>query len=430
MTIEELRRKRAEVNAQIQELADIENEKGSLDEEQLKSFDALTAEFDQLTASITRKEAAERANATTATPVQSVGTAAPAISIKPELQQYPGASFARLAMSIAAGKGDLGLATKFARGEIGDEGVAMAVETTANSGGSLVPQNMHDEIIELLRPRTVVRALGARTMPLPNGNLSLPRMSSGATSSYVGEGDDTLASEGSTDDVALNAKTMITLVPISNQLIGRAGFQVEQIFLNDALASMAVREDKAFLRDTGANDTPTGFGKVCLDEGRIVDWTGTVDLATIDAYLDSLILTLMNSDSMLVNPGWALSPRSYMKLFGLRDGNGNKVYPEMAQGQLKGWPVKHTTTIPTNLDTSTAGNNNETEIYFADWNDVVIGESDMMSIAFSNEAAYKDSGGNMVSAFSRNQSLIRVVKEHDVGFRHPEGLVMGAEIVW
>ena len=27
-----------------------------------------------------------------------------------------------------------------------------------------------------------------------------------------------------------------------------------------------------------------------------------------------------------------------MKLFGLRDGNGNKVYPEMAQGMLKGYP--------------------------------------------------------------------------------------------
>ena len=138
----------------------------------------------------------------------------------------------------------------------------------------------------------------------------------------------------------------------------------------------------------------------------------------------------MNSDSLLVAPGWALAPRSYMKLFGLRDGNGNKVYPEMAQGQLKGWPIKHTTTIPTNLDTSGNATNNETEIYFADWNDVVIGESDMMAIAFSNEAAYKDAGGNMVSAFSRNQSLIRVVKEHDVGFRHPEGLVLGAEITW
>ncbi|MCE8042441.1 phage major capsid protein [Halomonas daqingensis] len=428
--IEELRRQRAEVNAKVQELAQLEAENGELSEEQLQQFEELATQFEELNTRLERAERMERMNAASAKPVATFGRNTPAVHVKPELKQYTGAKVARMAMAVAAGKGDLDLAVKFAQSEIGDPEVVMAVETSANSGGSLVPQNLHDEIIELLRPRTVVRALGAQTMPLPNGNLSIPRMASGATSGYVGEGADVLASEASTDDVKLNAKTMITLVPMSNQLIGRAGFQVEQLFLNDMLASMAVREDKAFLRDDGTNDTPTGFAPTCVDEGRVVAWSGSVDLAGIDAYLDSLVLKLMESDSLLITPGWALSPRSYMKLFGLRDGNGNKVYPEMANGELKGWPIKHTTTIPVNLDTSGAVNNNESEIYFADWNDVVIGESDMMTIDFSREATYKDAQGNLVSAFARNQSLIRVVKEHDVAFRHPEGLVIGTEVPW
>ncbi|SES12425.1 phage major capsid protein, HK97 family [Vreelandella subterranea] len=429
--IEELRRKRAEINAQVQALAAVETENGELNEEQLAEFDKLAAEFDKLSASLTRAESIERMNAAASEAVPAFGGGqAPAVHTKPELKQYPGAKVARMAMAVAAGKGDMQLASKFASGEIGDADVAMAIDTSSASGGSLIPQNMHDEVIELLRPRTVVRGLGAQTMPLPNGNLSIPRMASGATSSYVGEGSDVLASEGSTNDVALQAKTMITLVPMSNQLIGRAGFNVEQMFLNDMIASMAVREDKAFLRDTGTSDTPTGFAKICQDEGRVVPWSGTVDMAGIDEYLDALILTLMESDSLLIAPGWALAPRTYMKLAGLRDGNGNKVYPEMAQGELKGWPIKHTTTIPNNLDTSGATNNNETEIFFADWNDVVIGESDMMTIDFSREATYKDAGDNLVSAFSRNQSLLRMVKEHDIAFRHPEGLVLGTEVPW
>ena len=428
--IEELRRQRAEVNAKVQELAQLEAENGELSEEQLQQFEELATQFDDLNTRLERAERMERMNAASAKPVTTFGRITPAVHVKPELKQYTGAKVARMAMAVAAGKGDMDLAVKFAQNEIGDPEVVMAVETSANSGGSLVPQNLHDEVIELLRPRTVVRALGAQTMPLPNGNLSIPRMASGATSGYVGEGSDVLATEASTDDVKLNAKTMITLVPMSNQLIGRAGFQVEQLFLNDMLASMAVREDKAFLRDDGTNDTPTGFAPTCVDEGRVVAWSGTADLAGIDAYLDSLVLKLMESDSLLITPGWALSPRSYMKLFGLRDGNGNKVYPEMANGELKGWPIKHTTTIPVNLDTSGAENNNESEIYFADWNDVVIGESDMMTIDFSREATYKDAQGNLVSAFARNQSLIRVVKEHDVAFRHPEGLVIGTEVPW
>ena len=423
--IEELRRKRAEVNQKVQALAAAEQESGELTEEQLTEFDALKAEFDQLSAKMERAEAIERMQAATAQPVSPVSKA-PSVHTKPELKQYPGASAARMVMSIAAGGGNLTDAVKFARNEIGDLDVAMAMETGGGSAGALVPENMHDEIIELLRPRTVVRTLGAQNVPLPNGNLSMPRMTSGASAGYVGEGNDVLASEGTTDDVNLSAKTMITLVPMSNQLIGRAGFRIEQIVLNDMINAMAVREDKAFLRDDGTSNTPTGFKKTATDASRTSAWSGTADLATIDAYLDGLILTLMNSDSMLLRPGWALSPRSYMKLFGLRDGNGNKVYPELAQGQLKGFPVQHTTTIPTNLGAGT----NESEIYFADWNDVVIGEQENMSVDFSREATYKDSGGNLVSAFSRNQSVVRVVAEHDIGFRHPEGLVLGTGVTW
>jgi HK97 family phage major capsid protein len=423
--IEELRRKRAEVSQKVQDLAAAEQETGDLTVEQLTEFDGLKAEFDQLTTKMERAELTERMHAAAAQPV-SAGRQAPAVHIKPELKQYPGASAARMVMSIAAGGGNLGDAVKFARNEIGDMDVAMAMETGGGSAGALVPDNMHDEIIELLRPRTVVRQLGSQNVPLPNGNLSMPRMASGASSGYVGEGNDVLASEGTTDDVNLSAKTMITLVPMSNQLIGRAGFRIEQIVLNDMINSMAVREDKAFLRDDGTSNTPTGFKKTATDASRTSAWSGTADLNTIDAYLDGLILTLMNSDSLLIQPGWAMAPRTYMKLFGLRDGNGNKVYPELAQGLLKGYPVQHTTTIPTNLGTGT----NESEIYFADWNDVVIGEQENMKVDFSREATYKDSGGNLVSAFSRNQSVVRVVAEHDIGFRHPEGLVLGTGVTW
>ncbi|WOQ12517.1 phage major capsid protein [Aeromonas media] len=425
-TIETLRRERGEIVAQITAMADIEKQGGALSAEQLSEFTSLESKVAEISAQISRLETAERLAAQQAVPVQASTKGAPAVHVKAELKQYPGAGMARLAMAVAAGKGDMQLAEQFAAKEIGDAGIAMVISTAAGSGGALIPENLHSEVIELLRPRTIVRKLGARPLPLPNGNLSMPRLSGGATSGYVGEGIDAKATGGSTDDVKLSAKTMITLVPLSNQLIGFAGYNVEQLVLGDMIAAMSVREDKAFLRDDGSNNTPTGFKKVATDAGRTVAWTGTADLATIDAYLDSLMLMLMNSDSMMINPGWGMSPRSWMKLFGLRDGNGNKVYPEMAQGLLKGYPIAHTNTIPVNLGAGT----NQTEIYFADWNDVVIGEQDNMTIDFSREATYVDAAGELVSAFARNQSLIRLVCNHDVGFRHTEGMVLGTAVTW
>lgn len=421
--IEELRRKRAEINAQVQLLATTDAE-GTLSAEQLASFESLSAEFESLSSQIGRLESAERMNAAHAKPVSKNTSAA--VHTKKEADQYQGAAFARVAMSIAASKGDLEGAARFASDTIGDSDVSMAIETSAGSGGALVPQNTAMEVIELLRNRTIVRRLGARSVPLPNGNMTLPRMSGGSTSTYVGEGSDVLASNPDLDDVKLSAKTMITLVPISNQLIGQAGRNVESLILQDMIASMAVREDKAFLRDDGSASTPTGFKKTAELASRTVPWSGVASLATIDAFLDSLILKLMESNSMMITPGWGLSPRTYMKLFGLRDGNGNKVYPEMATGLLKGFPIQHTNTIPSNLGTGT----NESEIYFADFNDVLIGESGNFSIDFSREATYKDAEGNLISAFSRNQSLIRVVTDHDIGFRHPEGLALGTAVTW
>ena len=67
-----------------------------------------------------------------------------------------------------------------------------------------------NEVIELLSDRTIVRKLGARSVPLPNGNLALPRSAGGgATASYTGEGKDAKTSESKFDDVKLSAKTMI-----------------------------------------------------------------------------------------------------------------------------------------------------------------------------------------------------------------------------
>ena len=46
------------------------------------------------------------------------------------------------------------------------------------------------------------------------------------------------------------------------------------------------------------------------------------------------------------------------------------------------------------------------------------------------EATYVDAAGELVSAFARNQSLIRLVCNHDVGFRHTEGMVLGTAVTW
>ncbi|WP_421655777.1 phage major capsid protein [Klebsiella pneumoniae] len=334
--IEELRRKRAGINEQVQALATIDASGSTLTAEQLTEFANLQQQFTDISAKIERLEAAERAAALVAKPVKATQQA-PGIIVKQEPKQYTGAGMTRLVMSVAAGAGNLQDAAKFASEELNDQSVSMAISTAAASGGVLIPQNLHSEVIELLSDRTIVRKLGARPVPLPNGNMTLPRVAGGATASYTGENKDAKTSETRFDDVKLTAKTLIAMVPISNALIGRAGFNVEQLVLQDILTAISVREDKAFMRDDGTGDTPIGMKARATQWNRLLPWEAdaAINLNTVDEYLDKIILMAMDGNSNMISSGWGMSNRTYMKLFGLRDGNGNKVYPEMAQGLLK-----------------------------------------------------------------------------------------------
>lgn len=423
MTIQQLIEACNSKRQQIKDLAAIEAKDGQLTAEQLTQFDTISKGLSDDEARLNRAKAAEALTIEQAQPI--VSATAPAIHVKSAPADYPGAKIARFGMAIAAGKGNLADAEKFAKTELRDNDVAMAVSTAEGSGGALIPENLSSDFIELLRPKSIVRNLGARTIPLVNGNVTIPRHTGGAISGYKAENVPRNAENQTLDDVKLSAKTQMTIVPISNELIGRAGRNVESIFLNDMLAATATRQDKAFIRDDGTNNTPKGMRPTAVDGGRIKEFTGDkADIQVVDMYLDSLVLTLEESDSAMVTPGWGLSPRTAMYLYGLRDGNGNKVYPEMAQGMLKGYPFGKTTNIPVNLGTGLAFS----EIYFADFNDVLIGESDTMTIDFSREATYNDASGNLISAYSANQSVLRLVTANDIGFRHIEGLVVGTDI--
>lgn len=129
---------------------------------------------------------------------------------------------------------------------------------------------------------------------------------------------------------------------------------------------------------------------------------------------------LMASDSKMGHAGLGLWSPHLGRLFGLRDGNGNKVYPEMSQGLLKGYPIAHTNTIPSNLG---AGTQLSQEIYFADWRECWCRSVSRTTLTmdFSTEATYVDTNRSLVSAFARNQSLIRLVGNHDVGLKSPRG---------
>jgi HK97 family phage major capsid protein len=129
----------------------------------------------------------------------------------------------------------------------------------------------------------------------------------------------------------------------------------------------------------------------------------------------------------MLRPGWMMSVRTEQYLLTKQTATGTFAFrDEMLRGTLWGWPYGVTTQI---LDTGGVGSN-ESEVYLVDFADVIIGESLNLLIDVSMEAAYEDTAGNVESAFSRDQTVVRAIQEHDIGMRHDFSAAYLSGVTW
>lgn len=440
--INELRSERAAINDRVQALAKVEGENGALTAEQQAEFAELQSKFEGLSAHIDRLEAAERMAAASAVPVSQPTASNPRTEAaatdpaQPKEPEAKGSGMAKMVVALAAAQGNQQLAANIAleRG-YGEHIAASLNKLTTGAGGVLVPTNLSREVIELLRPKSVVRKLGTRGVPLNNGNLTIPRLKGGAVVSYIGSDSDVPVTQQEFDDLKLSAKKLAALVPISNDLLAASASSpnVDGIVVGDLTSALSAREDKAFIRDDGNSNTPKGL-RYWAPIANVFAATnsGTPTLSQVDTDLNKALFKLENANANMSSVGWIMNPRTFRYLASLRDGNGNKAYPELDQGYLKGYQVGMTTQVPANLTvgTGSTATTDGSEIYLADFGDCFIGEDEQLLIDYSKEATYKDGSGNVISAFQRDQTLIRVIAKHDFGPRHVESVVVLKDVRW
>ena len=319
-------------------------------------------------------------------------------------------------------------AAEFIFNRFKDREVATAIKALNYSvvaeGGALIPQDFMAELIELLRAATVVRGASPMTIGMPMGNMTLPRLAGGATAGYQGELDDIALTQEVFDDLNLSAKKLTAMVPVSNDLIRRAPIGVEEVVRDDLIQTLARREDLAFIRGDGTGKSPVGWRTLVLPENLV-----TIAGATLDNVVDglsALMLILVNGMSRMIRPHWFMNPATLRFIATRRDSVGSFYYKdEIASGQLEGIPWSYTQQIPANL-----GGGTQSEIYLVDMADTVIADTLNVLVDASDVAAYYGTDGAVVSAFQRDQTLFRVISEHDFNMRHLQSLAIGLTTAW
>ncbi len=304
-------------------------------------------------------------------------------------------------------------AAEIAKAE-GADYIAKAMSSTdLTAGGALVPQEFSAAIIAELGAKAVLRKAGPKIMPLLNGSMILPAITTAPTSSYVTENSNITSTDAVTGDIQLVGKHLACVTPFSNQLLSRGGPAAERALIDSVVRSMSRKEDVVFIRSLGVSGEPKGLRYWAQDQAatNIIAANGTVSLANTLIDLGKIELALDNNNIDGDNLVWFFAPRTRNYLMNTAQTTTGETpfRNEMSTGKLYGKPFFTTTQIPVNL----GGATNESEIYLVDMSSVVLGEEDSMRIDFSKEATYYDGSANQ-SAFAKNQSVVRALSSHDL----------------
>lgn len=353
-----------------------------------------------------------------------VKMAAQRVNAPPKPDSEKGLMFARQARAMALGKGDPERAkfeVKRAWGE--SDPVLKGLDETiriknlsvssAESAGNIVIPEYSQEWIDLLRNRAVVRSF-ARTMPMGRGAITMRKQLSAGTAYYVGEAQNITKSDQTVGKFTLSYKKLAALTVVSNDLLRQAGPEADRFVRDDLLAIAALREDLAFLRGDGTEYTPRG----------ILNWTDATHksnqtattLAGYDADLALMIRSLEQANIPLTEQNGVFigAPRTKWGLYKLAAGTDTGVRPYrtwVENGRLMGYRALTTNQVPITVGGSSS------ELYFVHADSCIIGDSMNVQLDVFNNGAYHD-GSVVVSGISTDETVIRLLSEHDFGMRY------------
>jgi HK97 family phage major capsid protein len=290
--------------------------------------------------------------------------------------------------------------------------------TTPSEGGFLIGERYSAEIIPLLLSKTCVMELGGRLVPIPGGNLNMPKLTGGATSYYVGESQDATKSQQTFGNVKLSSKRNVTLVPVSNDLIRNASYAADVMIRDDMINQMKLKIDYTAMYGTGTAYTPLGI-KNSITTANI---TIASAAATLSAdIIGTMVGNLMNTNVPMLKPGWIFNSKIWSALYNLKTTTNQYIYrDEMKGGKLEGFPFGISNQITT--ANSTAGTT-YFDIFLGDFSEFLFGDEMAFEFMASKEASWYD-GSSYQSAFTQDQTVLRITSKHDMALRHDSAFLV------
>ena len=273
----------------------------------------------------------------------------------------------------------------------------MTTQTTATFP-TLQQTEIQSLLVQPLESESVFLASGPKIIDT-NGPIRIPRIASGLTVGFVGEGAQIPESSVGLDEVSMLPSTLKSLKVISRVTseVLRSSAQSLDAILKQRLATDTAKAlDVALFTGNGNANTIKGL----LNQSGVA--TGVLDATKTDSLLDGIGIARANE----VKPNrWFLSPADYLSIRKIKDTSGKYILqPDLtATGQevLFGVPVTVTAQIPTG------------KAVLADMNLVAVARAMSPSITVDSSRY-----------FDTDEVALRVVTRYDLALLQPKAITI------
>ena len=224
-------------------------------------------------------------------------------------------------------------------------------------------------VIDLLRPRTPLRALGAQFLTGLVGNVPIPTMTQGAVASFKGEIEELDKSNQKFSSTEMTPHRLGTLAIRSLQFLAQTAPSVEAMLRTDIENAMVEALEYAAINGDGLGNNPLG---ILNTQGVNVFDTGANGTAPSRALLVGLQALVEDQNVRMDSPGFLINVLTKATLLNTKIDAGSGLFLMGDAGTLLGEQVGVTSLMPKNLTKGT-GTNLSAAVY-GNWRDLLIGQ--------------------------------------------------------
>jgi len=232
----------------------------------------------------------------------------------------------------------------------------------SSSGADTVATVVDSNFVDRLSNMVVVEQAGATVLSGLQGNVGIPRLTTGSTGYWVAETGSPTESSPVFDQISLTPKRLSVHIDVSKQLMVQSTLDMENVLRNDILKGLAIAEDAAAIVGGGTNE-PSGI----LDTTGIGN-TGTGQTLSYSELWDC-ISEVDQDNALMGDLAWLTSAKGRAALATTEVASGTAKFLLDNDGRVAGSPLFVSNNVP---DTHGTGSNG-TAFIFGNMADLIIG---------------------------------------------------------